>query len=227
MGTHLVGRVAGGRLLLVILAAFAALTATAASAAPASALGSPVLLTITVAPAVVSVPSGETEQFTATGHYSNLSTEDLTDTVTWSSSSTATATISNASGSQGLATAAGTGLATIKAADASVSGTGVMTVLPAVLLTVTVSPLAASIPVGETEQFTATGHYSDGTKRTSPTRSHGERRARARPRSPTLRVLRARSPRSQTVPRRSQPPTRQRPSRAWPPSPCFPRCCSR
>ncbi len=164
MGTHLVGRRgAGVRLLLVVLAALAAFMAVVASATPASALGSPILLTITVAPTAVSVPNGETQQFTATGHYSNLSTENLTDTVTWSSSSTAVATVSNTSGSQGVATAAGTGLATIMAVDGSVTGTAAMTVLPAVLLTVTVSPTVASIPLGESEPFTATGHYSDGT----------------------------------------------------------------
>ena len=163
MGTHLVGRRgAGVRLLLVVLAAMAALTAVAANAAPAAALGSPILLTITVAPTVASVPTGETEQFTATGHYSNLTTQNLTDTVTWSSSSTTVATVSNSSGSQGLATAVGTGAATIMAVDGSVTGTAAITVLPAILLTVTVAPTVASIPLGESEPFTATGHYSDG-----------------------------------------------------------------
>ena len=164
MGTHLVvRRRAGGRLLFAALALLAALSALAANALPASALGNPVLLTITVAPTVVSVPSGETQQFTATGHYSDLSTKDLTDTVTWSSSSTSVATVSNTSGSQGLATAKGTGPATIEAADGSISGTSAMTVLPAVLLSVTVSPSVKSIPLGESAPFVATGHYSDGT----------------------------------------------------------------
>ncbi len=164
MGTHLVGRRgAGVRLLLVVLAALAAVTATmSARPAPASALGSPILLTITVSPTVASVDKGLTQQFTATGHYSNLTTAPLTDVVTWSSSSTTVATVSNTSGSQGLATAAGTGVATILAVDGSVSGTAVMTVLPAILLTVTVSPAVASIPLGESEPFSATGHYSDG-----------------------------------------------------------------
>jgi len=163
MGTHLVGRRGtGARLLLVALAALAALTATAANARPAAALGNPILLTITVSPTVASVDKGETQQFTATGHYSNLTTQNLTDTATWSSSSTTVATESSASGSQGLATAVGTGLATIMAVDGSVTGTAAMTVLPAVLLAVTVAPTVASIPLGESEPFAATGHYSDG-----------------------------------------------------------------
>ena len=156
-------RGAGARLFLVVLAALAALLATEARALPASALGNPILLTITVAPTVASVAKGETQQFTATGHYSNLTTQNLTDTATWSTSSTSVASESNTSGSQGLATAVGTGAATIMAVDASVTGTAAMTVLPAILLTVTVSPALASIPLGESEAFTATGHYSDGT----------------------------------------------------------------
>ncbi len=127
----------------------------------ASALGPAVLLSVTVSPTTASVGVGQTEQFSATGHYSDLSTKDLTDAVTWSASSGAT--ISNASGSQGLATATGTGVSTITATDPNlaVPGTAALTVTPAVLLAVTVSPTVASIGVGQTEQFSATGHYSD------------------------------------------------------------------
>ncbi|HEY7946917.1 MAG TPA: Ig-like domain-containing protein, partial [Acidimicrobiales bacterium] len=51
----------------------------------AQALGLPPLLTaITVSPAVTSIAKGQTQQFTATGVYSDLSTKDLTDSVTWS-----------------------------------------------------------------------------------------------------------------------------------------------
>ena len=165
MGTHSGGRGArlharvGFALLAVVLAGLATIVA---NVAPASALGSPVLLTITVSPTAASVPAGEAQQFTATGHYSDLSTQNLTDTVTWKTSSSTTATISNTTGSQGLATAVATGAATITATDGSISGVAAMTVLPAVLLTVAVSPAATSIPLGETAPFTAIGHYSDG-----------------------------------------------------------------
>jgi trimeric autotransporter adhesin len=133
-------------------------------ASPARALGSPILVSVTVAPLTVNVPKGETEQFTATGLYSNESTANLTDTVTWSTSSATVATVSNASGSQGLASAASTGAATITATDSAalLSGKAVMTVISPVLLTVTVSPAVANVPKGETEQLSATGNYSDG-----------------------------------------------------------------
>ena len=122
-----------------------------------------VLVAVTVSPVGASVPNGETEQFTATGLYSDGSTSDLTSTVTWSSSDTSVATVSNAAGSQGEVTGVGIGAATITATDPSslLDGTGVVTVLPAVLLAITVSPTEASVAQYGTEQFKATGHYSD------------------------------------------------------------------
>jgi uncharacterized protein YjdB len=120
-----------------------------------------VLLAITVSPAVASIAAGDTQQFTAIGHYSDLSTQDLTSSVTWSSSLTSFATVSNASGSKGLATAVATGATTITATSGLGSGSAVLTVAPAVLSSITISPTAASIGVGDTQQFTATGHYSD------------------------------------------------------------------
>ncbi len=153
----------------------------------AGALGPAILLSITVAPAVTTITQGATQQFTATGAYSDLSTKDLTDTVTWSSSSSSIATVSNAPSSQGLATAVGTGVATITASDPAspLAGTAALTVTPAVpipttttlptipttlptipsapaiLVSVTVTPAVANVAVGAGEQFTATGTYSD------------------------------------------------------------------
>ncbi|MGA2520019.1 MAG: hypothetical protein ABSG81_04280, partial [Acidimicrobiales bacterium] len=78
-----------------------------------------------------SIGVGQTEQFSATGHYSDLSTADLTDAVTWSASSGAT--ISNTPGAQGLATGTGTGVSTITATDPSLvlPGTALLVVTPA------------------------------------------------------------------------------------------------
>ncbi len=134
-------------------------TLSSMMAEPTDALGLPVLLSITVAPAVDSVGVGQTVQFTATGLYADLSTKNLTDSVTWSTSKKATATVS----AQGLATAVATGVVTITATDPStkIAGTAALTVTPVVLLAIAVSPPVASIGVGQTEQFTATGTYSD------------------------------------------------------------------
>ena len=98
-----------------------------------------------------------TQQFTATGHYSDGSSKDLTSSVTWTSSAPAVATVN----SSGLATSVGVGSTTIMAASGSVNSTSSLGVT-APLVSITVSPNSQSIPLGKTQQFTATGHYSDG-----------------------------------------------------------------
>jgi hypothetical protein len=122
-----------------------------------------VLVAVTVSPLAGNVPAGETEQFSATGLYSDGTTQNVTDSVTWASSDTSAATVSNAPGSQGLVTGVADGASTITATDptTSVEGVAAVTVLPAVLLAITVSPAEASIALHATQQFTATGHYSD------------------------------------------------------------------
>ena len=96
----------------------------------AQALGTPMLLSITVTPALTSIAQGQTQQFTATGLFSNLSTQNLTNSVTWSSSKGLLATVSNVLGSEGLATGLAPGLSTITASDPSslISGTSALTV---------------------------------------------------------------------------------------------------
>jgi uncharacterized protein YjdB len=118
-----------------------------------------VLLAIAVTPPVATTGVGQNEQFTATGTYSNLSTQNLTDSVTWSSSKSATATVS----AQGLATGVADGAVTITATDPAtdIPGTAVLTVTLAILVGITVTPPVAAIAIGKTEQFTATGLYSD------------------------------------------------------------------
>jgi hypothetical protein len=120
------------------------------------------LTSLAISPANPSIPRGTNRQFTATGTYTDGSTQNLTDTVTWSSSSTSVATISNAAGSRGLATSVATGSTVITAASGAVSATTSLTVTPATLTAITVTPGNPSIASGATAQFTATGTYSDG-----------------------------------------------------------------
>src|SRR6266699_1214736 len=122
-----------------------------------------ILSSIAVTPTNPSIANGTTRQFTATGTYSDFTTQDLTTQVTWSSSSTAVSTISNAGGSQGLATSVAAGTTTITATLGGVSGSTTLTVTAAILSTITVTPTTPSIANGTTWQFTATGTYSDST----------------------------------------------------------------
>jgi uncharacterized protein YjdB len=122
----------------------------------------PTLSSIAVTPTNPSIPNGATQQFTATGTYSDASTKNITSTVTWSSLSTGVATIS----STGLAAAVGTGSSTIQAALGAVNGSTVLTVTvsTSTLQVLVVSPQNPLITdAGTTQAFTATGHYSDGT----------------------------------------------------------------
>lgn len=80
------------------------------------------LVEITITPANPAIANGTTQQFTATGTYSDGSTQDLTSSVTWASSNNAVATISNALVSKGLASGVGAGSTTISATLNAVSG---------------------------------------------------------------------------------------------------------
>ena len=75
----------------------------------------PTLVSIAVTPVGPVATTGNTQQFIATGTYTDQSTADLTNQVTWASSNTSVATISNAPGSQGLASALSPGTTAITA----------------------------------------------------------------------------------------------------------------
>ncbi len=85
----------------------------------------PTLASIAVTPANPTIQTSATQQFTATGTYSDSSTQNITTQVTWASSNTAVATINSA----GLATAGtGAGTTTISATSGAVSGNTTLTV---------------------------------------------------------------------------------------------------
>jgi len=117
---------------------------------------------ITITSTNPQVPATIESHFLATGSFADGS-QDLTSSVIWTSSPASVATISNASGSWGLATGVSPGNASITALFAGVVGTGSLAVTNATLDSITISPGNASIAVGESEQFTATGSFSDGT----------------------------------------------------------------
>ncbi len=122
----------------------------------------PQLDSISISPSSATIFMGLTQQFTATGNYSDGSTQDLTATATWSANPIAVAAIGNSPGGQGLAQALASGSATITAVSGAISATAQLSIVP-LLISITVSPSSASIVTGGTQQFTATGGYSDGT----------------------------------------------------------------
>ncbi len=115
------------------------------------------LSSIAVTPAGPSINAGATQQFTATGTYSDESTENITSSVTWSSSQTGTATIT----SGGLATAGAAGSTTITATLGAISGNTTLTVVELDVTDITVTPASQTIYDGHTQQYTATATYED------------------------------------------------------------------
>lgn len=111
----------------------------------------------------MSIGGGATQQFTATGVFSDNSTKDMTASVQWSSSAAAIASID----ASGLAHGLGNGTVMITAKSGAIQGTASLSITVAVvnLSAIAISPAASSIPVNTSQQFTATGTYSDGTSR--------------------------------------------------------------
>ena len=120
------------------------------------------LVSIAVTPAIPSIPSGTTLQFAATGTFTDGTTQDVTQSVQWTSDTPSVAAISNAASQIGLATSVSTGTATITATSASISGSTTLNVTAAVLVSIAVTPANLSIALGTTQQFTATGTFTDG-----------------------------------------------------------------
>ena len=85
------------------------------------------LVSITVTPTTPTVSVGSTQQFVATGRFSDNSTQIL-QSVEWSSSNAAAATVSNDATDHGVALAVAAGKSTITASAGSISGSTVLTV---------------------------------------------------------------------------------------------------
>ena len=138
-------------------------TATGLSAKGFLTVGTASLKSLAISPPAPSTTPGSSVPFLVTGTFSDSSTQDLTDTATWSSATLSVATISNASGSPGVATAVAAGTTTIKAVVARKTATAQLTVTSASLVSIAVSPATANIPNGLSTQLVATGTYSDHT----------------------------------------------------------------
>ena len=116
------------------------------------------LVSIAITPANAALLLGTLQQFTATGTYSDHSSQDITDSVTWSSSDISVASIAGG----GLATALTLGSVTISATSGSVTGSTTVNVQSAVLSSITVRPVNKKIAPFTSQQFQAIGTYTDG-----------------------------------------------------------------
>ncbi|MGE4180758.1 MAG: PASTA domain-containing protein [Limisphaerales bacterium] len=138
-----------------------------ASVAPATSValtislgaGEPALILVEVTPANLELVAGQTRQYTAMGTWSDGHQEDITSTVTWLSTEFAVASVT----AGGLATALDSGSTAIQATRDGVTGDTSLTVNPAELVSIQVTPDVHSLLVGQSQLFTASGVLSDGT----------------------------------------------------------------
>jgi Protein of unknown function (DUF3443)/Bacterial Ig-like domain (group 2) len=148
-------------LLIFLLLINCGCSSTSSNSAP------PTLISLSVTPANPSIAFGMTEQFTARGTFSDSSTQDLTASVTWNSSTPSVAAISNVANFNGLATSLSTGFTgttTITATLGSISHSTTLAVTAPTLVSIEVTPQNPTITSTSTlttQQFTATGNYSD------------------------------------------------------------------
>lgn len=119
----------------------------------------PALLnSIAVTPAASSLIQHLATQFTATGIYSDGTSQDLTSLVAWSPSN-AVATVS----ASGMVTGVNVGQTFISASFTGKTGSTPLTVTAATLNSISIAPANPSTATGLTSQFTALGIFSDGT----------------------------------------------------------------
>ncbi|PNU20892.1 hypothetical protein C2E25_04690 [Geothermobacter hydrogeniphilus] len=119
--------------------------------------------TLTLSPLTPSAAKGLTRQFTATGTFSDATSQDLTSDVSWSSTVPTVAAISNSRGSEGLVSALLEGTTDISATFDGLTASTTMTVTAAVLQSLALAPQNAAMVSLSMRSFTATGSFSDET----------------------------------------------------------------
>jgi hypothetical protein len=118
------------------------------------------IVSLSVDPVKPVIAKGMSQQFSATGHYNDGTKKDLTSSAKWESWSATLATIN----SQGVATARSRkGAATITATYGLARGITKIITDPHALVSISITPDTASIHLGKTQQFTATGRFADNT----------------------------------------------------------------
>jgi len=121
---------------------------------------------VTVSAGSLTLAAGQSEQFKATGSFSDGTTQDLTFDSVWTSGNTAAATVSDiADDTKGLVKGVAAGTTTISAAFGGFSGTTSLTVTEPQLQSIVVATPNTSVLSLSRVILTATGTYSDGTTR--------------------------------------------------------------
>ncbi|WP_434565594.1 Ig-like domain-containing protein (plasmid) [Vibrio chagasii] len=119
-----------------------------------------VITAITVTPSQFSVANGQTQPLLATATYSDGTSADVSNSVTWTSNDPQTATVTPT----GLLSGNAVADTTVEAfKDGVTSNTVDVEVTNAVITAITVTPSQFSVANGQTQPLLATATYSDGT----------------------------------------------------------------
>ena len=116
------------------------------------------LQSISITPTNITLANGSQQQLTATGVYSDDSTQNLTNQVSWQASNT-----NFSIDSLGLIKTLAVGGGTIQASLLETTHSINITVSSATLTSISISPSPLSLTNGLNQQITATGLYSDNT----------------------------------------------------------------
>lgn len=127
----------------------------------------PKLMEILISPATPSVSAGDAIKFNATGKFNSGKTEDITNSVHWSTSKPSVLSIGDAPDQKGKATCLAPGQVVISAhaPDTDISGKATLTVNPAKLKAITLSSPKTSISLGHILPIYAKGLFADGTEK--------------------------------------------------------------
>lgn len=113
---------------------------------------------VAIEPPVLSIAQGTRSRLTTTLTISDGTTQNDTYAPTWQSSDPAVATID----ADGIVAALMPGVTTITASSFWMTSTMKLTVTPATLVGISLTPATAVLPVGVLQPVIATGHFSDG-----------------------------------------------------------------
>lgn len=140
------------------------ITATMNGAAPSAfsfTVDSKLITSIAITPNAVSVPKGTSTNLTAMAIYSDGSTGDVTNSVTWSSNDAFVATVDN-NGEVTANDSSGTVDITASLNGVTSANPAIVTATDAILTSISIEPVLVSVPKGLSQEYTAIGMYSDG-----------------------------------------------------------------
>jgi uncharacterized protein YjdB len=152
----------GGPVLITAALASPAVSGTASVTVSAAAVAS-----IDVTPATGSVAAGRTLAFTADAVLTDGTRVAATEDATWSSADPGIASVSNTAGGRGVVTAVRAGgpvTLTVRLPGVAAAGAAAVTVTPAELVSLSVSPSDAWLAKGTGAVLRAAGVFSDGTR---------------------------------------------------------------